>query len=84
MACGRRGRRRDQLPGGSRSAKNASVGQALQTSHKPTAVDQGRADALGQGLRRLGILDNMVVKRNDPASARELFDSNVDAPSLRE
>jgi hypothetical protein len=53
------------------------VGQASQTSHKPTAIDQSRTDALGQCRRRFGILDYMVVKRNDPASARVLFGSNA-------
>jgi hypothetical protein len=48
------------------------VSQVLQTSHKPTAVDQGRTNALGQRLRRLGILDDVVVKRYDPARAHIL------------
>ncbi len=53
------------------------IAQALQTSHKPTAVDQGRTDALGQRRCRLGILDDVVVKRHDPAGARVLFDGDI-------
>jgi hypothetical protein len=59
-----------------------SAGQELQTTNKPIAVDQGRSNALGKGLCRARVLDEMMVEGNHPARVRVLRAGDLDPAGL--
>ena len=53
------------------------IGEMLQPTDEPAAVDQRRPDALRQLLRRLRVFDDVMVQSHDPAGARILSDGNL-------
>ena len=57
-------------------------GQRLQAAHEPVAVDQRRADALGERLGRPGIFHDVVMQRDDPAGARIGRRSAISMPRI--
>src|ERR1700730_9401269 len=54
--------------------------QGAQSANQPTAIDQGRADALRKRFRRPGIFDEMVMESNEPAGSRVLRRGDFDSP----
>jgi hypothetical protein len=58
------------------------AGQKPQPANKPVAVDQGRPDPLGQSFGGPGILDDMMMERDDPGRVWVLPAGDLDAADL--
>src|SRR3954454_15780638 len=54
------------------------IGDALQLSDEPSAVDEGGSDALRQSLRGLRVFHHVMVKRHDPARLWILANDGVE------
>src|SRR5262245_39325410 len=58
------------------------AGAGFETTNEPIAVDQRRADALGESLGRSRIFDQMMMQSDDPAGLWVLRTRDLDALGL--
>ena len=86
----RRGRRHDQEPTAFSDPVHMpmpmhhddAVGHPLQLSDEPAAIDECGSDPFRQGLGGFGILDRMMVERDDPGGIGVLADGRSRARTI--